>query len=96
MAQVASIRSQSYSARAGGGPVQEGKPYVVGEQGRELFVPQGAGKIVPNAGGDVVNVNFSITAMDTRGFDALLAERKPAIINMVRQAMNDKGNRASV
>ena len=96
MAQVASIRSQSYSGRAGGGPVQEGKPYVVGEQGRELFVPQGAGKIVPNAGGDVVNVNFSITAMDTRGFDALLAERKPAIINMVRQAMNDKGNRASV
>jgi len=96
MAQVASIRSQSYSGRAGGGPVQEGKPYIVGEQGRELFVPQGAGKIVPNAGGDVVNVNFSITAMDTRGFDALLAERKPAIINMVRQAMNDKGNRASV
>lgn len=96
MAQVSAIRSQSYSGRAGGGPVQGGKPYIVGEQGREMFVPQGAGKIVPNAGGDTVNINFSIQANDTRGFDALLAERKPAIINMVRQAMNDKGNRATI
>lgn len=34
--------------RAEGGPVLAGKPYVVGEKGPELFVPQRGGQIVPN------------------------------------------------
>lgn len=34
--------------RAEGGPVFSGKPYVVGEKGPELFIPQGGGRIVPN------------------------------------------------
>lgn len=38
----------SIFGRASGGPVQRGKPYVVGEAGRELFVPQTSGTIVPN------------------------------------------------
>ena len=32
--------------RAGGGPVDAGTPYMVGEKGPELFVPSGYGKIV--------------------------------------------------
>lgn len=35
-------------ARASGGPVQPGRAYLVGEQGRELFVPEQAGTVVPN------------------------------------------------
>lgn len=35
-------------ARAIGGPVRAGVPYVTGENGRELFVPQQNGVIVPN------------------------------------------------
>jgi phage-related minor tail protein len=35
-------------ARAAGGPVDAGLAYLVGEQGPELFVPRGAGAIVPN------------------------------------------------
>ena len=31
-----------------GGPVQAGKPYVVGEKGPELMVPDNSGTIVPN------------------------------------------------
>jgi len=34
--------------KAEGGPVKGGQPYVVGEQGPELFVPPSAGKIIPN------------------------------------------------
>lgn len=34
--------------QANGGPVDAGMPYYVGEQGPELFVPQGAGTIMPN------------------------------------------------
>jgi len=42
--------------RAAGGPVSAGVPYLVGERGPELFVPQNSGNIVPNhrlAGGGV-------------------------------------------
>lgn len=35
-------------ARALGGPVSGGQPYLVGERGPELFVPQVSGGIVPN------------------------------------------------
>jgi hypothetical protein len=35
-------------ARANGGPVEAGKAYTVGETGRELFIPDVAGMIVPN------------------------------------------------
>lgn len=34
--------------RQGGGHVEEGRPYVVGEAGRELFVPDVSGQIVPH------------------------------------------------
>ena len=47
--------------RAEGGPVIEGRPYIVGEEGEELFVPNESGEIIPNdeldtAMGDVANI----------------------------------------
>jgi hypothetical protein len=35
-------------ARAKGGPVKPGKPYLVGEKGPEIIVPKQAGKVIPN------------------------------------------------
>lgn len=35
-------------ARAGGGPVQRGRPYIVGERRAELFVPDVSGDIIPS------------------------------------------------
>ncbi len=35
--------------RASGGPVSAGRPYVVGEVGKELFIPSTSGRIVPNS-----------------------------------------------
>ena len=40
--------SEGIQARALGGPVSGGQPYLVGERGPELFVPQVSGGIVPN------------------------------------------------
>jgi len=37
--------------RAAGGPVSAGTPYMVGEEGPELFVPGGSGAIVPAGAG---------------------------------------------
>jgi hypothetical protein len=53
-------------ARAGGGDVGAGQPYLVGERGPELFVPQSNGSIVPNSGGGDVNVKIYVngTAAD--------------------------------
>lgn len=50
--------------RAGGGPVNAGQAYMVGEAGRELFVPNAPGQIVSNGqlahmgrgGGSVTNI----------------------------------------
>jgi phage-related minor tail protein len=53
-----SIASDIGGALAEGGPVTAGIPYLVGEQGPELFVPPTAGAIAPNAS---VNARPSIT-----------------------------------
>lgn len=37
-----------FDGKAMGGPVAAGTPYVVGEQGPEVFVPAASGRIVPN------------------------------------------------
>lgn len=96
LAQVASIRSQQYSGRAIGGPVASNTPYIVGENGPEMFVPQGAGKVVPNNQLDTgpVNISFTINTVDARGMDQLLMERKGMIVGMVRSAINDRGLKA--
>lgn len=46
----------SIFGRAVGGPVARGTPYVVGEQGPEVFVPSTNGRIEPNVGGNTINV----------------------------------------
>jgi len=48
--------------KADGGPVSGGSPYIVGEKGPELFVPNSSGNIVPNhamGGSMIVNVDAS-------------------------------------
>jgi phage-related minor tail protein len=44
---VGGILSGLFGHRAAGGPVAPDTPYVVGEYGRELFVPRSSGAIVP-------------------------------------------------
>ena len=59
-ATIAGLSAQAAAARATGGPVSDGKPYLVGERGAELFVPNTSGAIVPNhkLGGGNVTVNM--------------------------------------
>ena len=47
-------------ARVSGGPVAGGSPYLVGERGPELFVPQASGSIVPNGGGGSPTINLTM------------------------------------
>jgi len=95
-AQVAAIRSQSFSARQTGGAVVEGQPYMVGEAGREMFVPSTNGNIVPNDQlGGSTTVNFNITTVDAKGFNELLTNSRGTIVGMINSAVNEQG-RASL
>jgi hypothetical protein len=95
-AQIAAIRSAP-PPRALGGSVTAGQPYIVGEQGREMFVPNQSGTIVSNDNlnkGTVVNVN--VYANDTEGFDNLLVKRRSVIVNVINDALNSQGKEALV
>ena len=97
MAMVAQIQSTSYSGRQQGGMVKEGQPYMVGEAGKELFVPNQSGTIVPNHDlGQPVNVNFNINTVDARGFNELLVNSRGVIVNMINNAVNEKGRAAII
>lgn len=99
LAQVATIRSQSYSGRALGGPVMGNQPYIVGENGPELFTPSTTGRVTRNSeltGGGDVNINFNITANDSQGFDDLLVQRRGLITQMISDAMVERGQRSMV
>ena len=100
MAQVNSIRSQQYSGRALGGPVMGGTPYIVGENGPEIFTPATTGSITRNSdafgGGGPTNINFTIQANDASGFDQLLLERKGMIQQFVSDAMMERGQRSKM
>ena len=80
-------------AMANGGQVQGNTPYVIGERGPELFVPQNAGKIVPNhalggGGSNTVNntaVSYNISAVDAQSFKSMLARDPEFIHNVAEQ-----------
>ena len=62
-------------ARAKGGPVIGGKPFLVGEKGPELFVPGSNGNIVPNgAGGNSYTINVQAGVGDPRAIGQQIVE----------------------
>lgn len=78
------------SAKAGGGMVSGNIPYLVGENGPELFVPQGGGSIVPTdrlgsamGGGPSVVYNgpyiAQMSAIDTQSAAQFLAKNKMSV-----------------
>ena len=89
------ITPNNQMTRALGGPVTGGRSYIVGEQGPEMFTPGAAGNITPNnqMTGGTTNVNFTIVANDTTGFDQLLTSRRGMIQQIVSDAMLEKGQR---
>ena len=80
-----------------GGRVNKGMPVSVGEAGREIFIPQSSGTIVPNnQTGGSTNINFTINTVDATGLDELLTNRRSTIINVINDALNRQGKEALV
>src|SRR5210317_564704 len=85
--------------RARGGAVQKGQPYLVGEKGAELFIPNSTGQITQSARGTggmngVNTVNINVSATDVRGVKELLIDNRSTIVNAVNIALNEKGKEA--
>ena len=79
--------------KAKGGPVKAGQPYVVGEEGPELFVPGASGTIVPNhkmaspnaiQGGQPTQVIYNISAIDSASFEQRLAQNPEYLYNLTQ------------
>lgn len=73
-------------ARAFGGPVATGQPYMVGERGPELFVPQTAGRIMPGQGSGNVQVTMHITTPDAASFRASQTQITAGMMDAARRA----------
>jgi len=59
-----------FKGKADGGPVQGGKPYVVGERGPEVFTPGVSGGITPNhalGGSTSISVNVDASGSSVEG-----------------------------
>ena len=73
---VSNVSNAVSGARANGGNVQAGKSYLVGEQGRELFVPQTSGTIVPNASlGGGITINMGGVSVSNEADENRLVEK---------------------
>ena len=81
---------------ASGGPATAGKPYIVGEQGPELFVPKTSGTVVPNnqLGGSqqptqVTNNVYNISAVDAKSVAQLFYENRRAMLGTINVAQKE-------
>lgn len=90
--------------RERGGTVTANKPYIVGEAGAELFVPNKTGTIVPNnrlsggmaSGGMPVNITYNIQAFDSKDTLAAITENAPTISAIIETEFNRRGRRGFV
>jgi tape measure domain-containing protein len=85
-----SIPGLAVGARANGGPVMGGSPYLVGERGPELFVPGRTGMIVPNnqiSSGTNVTVNVDASGSSVQGNNQQAGQLGRAIAAAVQQEL---------
>jgi hypothetical protein len=89
----AAAPSVPLTGKAIGGSVQSGKPYMVGERGAEMFVPNQSGSIIPsgqmNGGGTVVNQVINITTGVQQTVRAEIMTLMPQIANAAKSAVAD-------
>ncbi len=81
------LNALSLPGRATGGPVSSGAPYLVGERGPELFVPQAYGRVEPLQGGGNRAVNITINMQGGSSEPRHMARSANQVAVAVRRAM---------
>ncbi|MCC3606982.1 MAG: hypothetical protein JGK24_28105 [Microcoleus sp. PH2017_29_MFU_D_A] len=81
---MGSVFGVKVPAKAIGGSVGKNRPYMVGEQGPELFIPGGSGTIIPNrnlsSNGGGSNFNISVDARGATDPAAVRAQVQQGIL----------------
>ena len=81
---------------ANGGRPPTNRPSIVGEKGAELFVPDSAGKIVPNdqlgGGGTTAEINFNVQAIDASSFNSYLVNNRDTIESIINNSITTNGS----
>ncbi len=74
--------------RATGGPVSEGRPYLVGERGPEVFVPSGGGRIIASErSGRDVRVSISVRGGEGQSEPQMLRQSSRQVAKAVRRSL---------
>lgn len=81
-------------ARALGGPVMSGRPYLVGEKGPELFTPRSMGRITPN--NELGGGRVAVTINPSRYFDAQVAGIADSRVAVAAPSIVDAGAKAGM
>ena len=87
--------------KASGGTVTGNKPYIVGERGAELFVPNKTGTIVANnqlstasgGMGQNVHITYNIQSFDSKDTLQAITENAPTISAIIQGEFNKHGRR---
>jgi lambda family phage tail tape measure protein len=84
---------------AEGGPANANQPYIVGEKGPELFVPNSSGTIIPNgATGSASNgasaasntyITNNISALDSQSVAQLFATHRKMLLGTIQMAQKE-------
>lgn len=88
---VPSTPTGRVGGRQSGGPVQRHRPYLVGEQGPEMFVPDTSGSIVPGnmtSGGGGGSTNVSVHIGSLMVSDNAMVDQ---LANKIAQRVQQKG-----
>ena len=70
-----------------GGPVSAGRPYIVGEAGPELFIPNASGEIAANGsfGGGGVNLSIAVNGVqDPTIVRAAIYDEVPTLVELIK------------
>jgi hypothetical protein len=89
--QIANAIAALGGGRAAGGPINAGTPYLVGEQGPEIVVPNQSGTVIPNhqlGGGGGVNITIQAGAF--MGSDVEARKFAQTILSHLRDAAGSK------
>ena len=95
---ILNLGRSAIGARAMGGGVARGQPYMVGERGPEMFVPHSSGNIVPNnkIGGTVINQSLNFTTGIQNTVRAEVMNMLPMIQNATLEAVVDQKRRGGM
>lgn len=85
------------SGKAVGGPMTANKPYLVGERGPELVIPNNNSRVIPNqgisGGGVIVNQTINVTTGVQQTVRAEVMQMLPQISNAAKGAVLDARRR---